>query len=307
MAAKLLILFGTRPEAIKLLPVIRDLRRRDGVSVRLCATGQHRDLLDQVLAQGGIAPDIDLALMRPDQTLDTLMARLLSGIGSVLDAERPDRVVVQGDTATALAGALAAHHRRIAISHVEAGLRSGNMLHPWPEESYRRMIAVLADQHFAPTRRAADALHREGVAPAAIHVTGNTVIDALLWVRDQIAAQPRLAGGVDAVMARARGRRLILVTTHRRENRGDGTMAIAEALRRIARRDDVVVALPVHPHPRTREAIARTLGANPRIALLPPLDYPHFVRLLGAAYLVLTDSGGVQEEAPALGKPVLVL
>lgn len=304
---KLLLLFGTRPEAIKLLPVIRDLRTRPEVVVRLCVTAQHRDMLDQVLAQDDIVPDIDLDLMRPGQSLDTLTARLLTGIGPVLDTEAPDRVIVQGDTATAMVGALAAHYRRIPVSHVEAGLRSGNLHHPWPEEANRRMISALADQHFAPTASAAEALRRENVDPAAIHVTGNTVIDALLWMRARIAAQPSLAAGLDALAGRFTDKRIILVTTHRRENIGEGVEAIARAIGRIATREDVALVLPVHPNPAIRETIARAIGAHDNVALLPPLDYPHFVRLLALASIVLTDSGGVQEEAPALGKPVLVL
>jgi len=302
-----MIVFGTRPEAIKLLPVIRDLRARPGVEPIVCATAQHRALLDQVLGPGGITPDIDLDLMRPGQTLDELAARLLVGIGDALDARRPDRVLVQGDTMTALTGALAAHHRRIPVSHVEAGLRSGDRHHPWPEEGHRRMIATIADQHFAPTRSACEALRREDIDPATIHVTGNTGIDALLWMTGRLASEPALAAGLDALEARFAGRRILLVTTHRRENLDGGMASVARALRRIAARADVAIVLPLHPNPKVRAAMEGALGGLANVALLDPLDHPHFVRLLGLAHIVLTDSGGVQEEAPALGKPVLVL
>ena len=304
---RLLLVFGTRPEAIKLLPLIRDLRARPGITVRLCVTGQHRDMLDQILEEEGITADFDLDLMRPGQTLDALTARLLTGIGAVLDTEKPDRVVVQGDTVSALMGALAAHYRRIPVSHVEAGLRSGDLHNPWPEEANRRMIATLADQHFAPTRASAEALRRENVDPATIHVTGNTAIDALLRMRTRIAEYPGLASGLDDLAERFAGRRLILVTAHRRENVGAPLTAIAGAVVRLAARQDVAFAIPVHANPAVRTTMERIVGGRDNVALLPPLDHPHFVRLLGLAHIVLTDSGGVQEEAPALGKPVLVL
>lgn len=304
---KVLVVFGTRPEAIKLFPVIGDLVARPGIAVRICVSGQHREMLDQVLAISGITPDIDLDLMQPGQSLDSLTARLLIELGRVMDDERPDRVVVQGDTATAMAGALAAYYRRIPVSHVEAGLRSGDIHHPCPEEVNRRIISAIADQHFAPTATAADALRRENVAPATIHVTGNSGIDALLWARTRIAAEPALASGLDELTARFTGKRIVAVTSHRRENFGEGAAAIARALRRIAERDDVALIFPVHPNPKVRSAMATMLEGIPSVALIEPLDYPHFVRLLEMAHIVLTDSGGVQEEAPALGKPVLVM
>ena len=304
---KILIVFGTRPEAIKLLPLIHDLRARPDVAVRVCVTAQHRALLDQVLAIGGVTPDIDLDLMRPGQTLDELGARLLTGLGAAYDRERPDRVVVQGDTATAMFGALAAYYRAIPVAHVEAGLRSGDSGHPRPEEANRRIIATIADQHFAPTEAAAVALRRESIDPGAIHVTGNTVIDALLWMRGRIAADPPLAAGLDRLVAWAGGRRLLLVTAHRRENFGDGMAAIARALGRIAGRGDVAIVLPLHPNPQAFASIAQMIGGRPNVMLVDPLDYPCFVRLLGLAHLVLTDSGGIQEEAPALARPVLVM
>ena len=306
-APKILLVFGTRPEAIKLFPVVRALQAHGGMTVRTCVTAQHRGLLDQVLAIAGITPDIDLDLMEPGQTLDRLTARLLTGLGEVMDAEKPDRVIVQGDTATAMVGALAAYYRRVPVSHVEAGLRSGDIYQPFPEEVNRRIVAPIADQHFAPTDTAAEALRRENIAPEQIHVTGNTVIDALLATQARIAETPALAAGLAPIAERFAGKRLILVTTHRRENFGGGMEAIARALARIAARPDVAILFPVHPNPNVVRVMDRILGEHANIARIDPLDYPHFVRALGLAHIVLTDSGGVQEEAPALGKPVLVM
>ncbi len=304
---KILVIFGTRPEAIKLFPVIRALIATPGVTVRTCVTGQHRGLLDQVLAIADLAPDIDLDLMEPGQTLDRLTARLLTGLGDVMDAESPDLVIVQGDTATAMTGALAAYYRKVPVAHVEAGLRSGDIYHPWPEEVNRRIVAPIAALHLAPTETSAAALRRETIAPATIHVTGNTVIDALHWTSAKVAADPSLAAGLDDIAARFAGKRIILVTTHRRENFGDGMAAIARAIGRIAERDDVAVLFPVHPNPNVVSVMDDILGERDNVARIEPLDYPHFVRALGMAAIVLTDSGGVQEEAPALGKPVLVM
>lgn len=303
----ILIIFGTRPEAIKLFPVVQALRAHGGMRVRICVTAQHRGLLDQVLSIAHLVPDIDLDLMQPGQTLDALTARLLTGLGEVMDRERPDRVMVQGDTATALVGAIAAYYRKIPVSHVEAGLRSGNMLQPWPEEGNRRMIAPLADQHFAPTRTAANALLRENIDSAHVHVTGNTVIDALYATRARIAEHPELAAGLDSIAQRFAGKKIILVTTHRRENFGGGMEAIARAVGRIADRPDVAIVFPVHPNPNVVTVMDALLGTRANIARIDPLDYPHFIRALDMAHIVLTDSGGVQEEAPALGKPVLVM
>ncbi len=304
---KVLIVFGTRPEAIKLFPVVAALAQQPGLVVRTCVTAQHRGLLDQVLAIAGLTPDIDLDLMEPGQSLDRLTARLLTGLGDVMDAEKPDRVIVQGDTATAMVGALAAYYRKVPVSHVEAGLRSGDIWQPWPEEVNRRIVAPIADQHFAPTETAADALKRENIDPATIHVTGNTVIDALLATRARIAEKPGLASDLDDIAGRFAGKRIILVTTHRRENFGDGMANIAHALGRIAERPDVAILFPVHPNPNVVSVMDAQLGNRTNIARVDPLDYPHFVRALGLCHLALTDSGGVQEEAPALGKPVLVM
>lgn len=307
MLHTILVVFGTRPEAIKLFPVIRALAATEGLRVRTCVTAQHRGLLDQVLAIAGITPDRDLDIMEPGQSLDRLTARLLIGIGEAIDAERPDLVVVQGDTATAMTGALAAYYRRIPVAHVEAGLRSGDIYHPWPEEVNRRIVAPVARYHFAPTRTAADALIRESIDPAKVHVTGNTVIDALHWTRDRIAADPSLANSIAPALDRMAGRRIVLVTTHRRENFGGGMEQIARAIGRIAERDDVGIVFPVHPNPNVVAVMDDLLGDRANVARIAPLDYPGFVAALAACHLVLTDSGGVQEEAPALGKPVLVM
>ncbi len=306
MTKKVLVVFGTRPEAIKLFPVIAALRAQPSLDTRICVTAQHRDLLDQVLALADLIPDIDLDLMQPGQTLDTLTAALLTGLGQALDAERPDRIVVHGDTATAMVGALTAYYRKIPVSHVEAGLRSGDIHHPWPEEINRRFVAPIADQHFAPTRTAVEALLREGIDPATIHETGNTVIDALLATRARLHAQPALASGLDDLAMRFAGKRIIAVTTHRREN-FDAMRGIAQAIADIAKRPDVAVIFPVHPNPNVRAAMDTALEGVGNVAMIAPIDYPHFVRLLDMATLVLTDSGGVQEEAPSFGKPVLVM
>ncbi len=303
---KVLIVFGTRPEAIKLFPVVRALEATDGIDAVTCVTAQHRGLLDQVLGIAGLTPDIDLDLMEPGQSLDRLTARLLTGLGEVMDRVAPDRVIVQGDTATAMVGALAAYYRKIPVGHVEAGLRSGNIYHPWPEEVNRRIVAPIADLHFAPTDTAAAALARENVT-AGVHVTGNTVIDALHWTRGRIGEQPALASGLDELATRFAGKRIVLVTTHRRENFGDGMAEIARGIARIAARDDVAVIFPMHPNPNVGAVMDEWLGTPDNVARIAPLDYPHFIRALEMCDLALTDSGGVQEEAPALGKPVLVM
>lgn len=305
--ARILVVFGTRPEAIKLFPVIAALRADPRFQPIVCVTAQHRQMLDQVLDIAGIVPDHDLDLMRPDQTLDGLTAALLIAIGKVMDLEQPDRVIVQGDTATAMAGALAAYYRKIPVDHVEAGLRSGNIYHPWPEEVNRKIIGTIASLHFAPTSVSAAALTAEQIDPARVHVTGNTVIDALHWVTDRIAAKPELAVGLADLEARFAGKRIIGVTSHRRENFGDGMASIAEAIRQIAARPDVAVIFPVHLNPNVRSVMNAALDGLDNVALIEPLDYPHFARLLTLAEIMLTDSGGVQEEAPALGKPVLVM
>ena len=304
---KILTVFGTRPEAIKLFPLVHRLARDDRFIGRVCISAQHREMLDQVLDIAGIVPDHDLDLMTPGQTLDALTARALVEIGKVLDLEQPDWVVVQGDTTTVMAGAIAAYYRKIPVCHVEAGLRSGDIHHPWPKEVNRRVVGSFAALHCAPTTTARDALLRENVDPATVHVTGNTVIDALQWVTARVGDSPALADGLRALEERFAGRRIIGVTSHRRENFGEGMQAIAKAVKSIASRQDVAVIFPVHLNPQVRAVMKAELAGLDNVALLEPLDYPQFARLLDISHLMLTDSGGVQEEAPALGKPVLVM
>jgi UDP-N-acetylglucosamine 2-epimerase (non-hydrolysing) len=301
---KVLCVFGTRPEAIKMAPVVHELQRHPSQAKALvCVTGQHREMLDQVLRLFEITPDHDLGLMRAEQSLAGLTAGAVTGLDAVIESERPDWVVVQGDTTTAMAAALAAFYRRVPVAHVEAGLRSRNLAHPFPEEANRRIVDVVSARHFAPTEAARENLLREGVEAGQVLVTGNTVIDALRWV----AALPAPAD-LEA-LAGDRGRRLLLVTAHRRESFGPAMEQICLALRDLARRyrDSVSVVYPVHLNPRVREPVHRILGDVGNIVLAPPLDYLRFVHLMKRAYLVLTDSGGIQEEAPGLGKPVLVL
>ncbi|WP_260925344.1 non-hydrolyzing UDP-N-acetylglucosamine 2-epimerase [Novosphingobium sp. 9] len=305
--ARILVVFGTRPEAIKMFPLIHALKADERFECVVCVSAQHRQMLDQVMEIAGIVPDHDLDVMQPGQTLDGLTATLLTGLGQVMDTVSPDRVVVQGDTATAMAGALAAYYRKIPVDHVEAGLRSHNIYHPWPEEVNRKIIGTMASLHFAPTATAAAALINENIDPARVHVTGNTVIDALHWVSGEIGKRPELAGDLAALEQRFAGRRIIGVTSHRRENFGEGMEQIAQAIRRIAERPDVAVIFPVHLNPNVRHVMNERLAGLDNVALIEPLDYPHFARLLNIADIMLTDSGGVQEEAPALGRPVLVM
>ncbi|MCE7798245.1 UDP-N-acetylglucosamine 2-epimerase (non-hydrolyzing) [Sphingobium sufflavum] len=290
-----------------MFPVVHALQARTTVETRVIVTAQHRELLDQVLEIGGIVPDIDLDVMQPDQTLDALTARLIVELGHAFDAEKPDRVVVHGDTLTAMVASLAAYYRKIPVAHVEAGLRSGDIHHPWPEEVSRRVVACIADLNFAPTQAAADALRAENRDPATIHVTGNTVIDALLATQARIGREPGLAAAFAPIAAPFAGKRVIAVTSHRRENFGGGMAAIAGAIRDIAQRPDVAVIFPVHPNPNVRAVMDDALAGLANVAMVDPLDYPNFVALLDRCEIVLTDSGGVQEEAPSLGKPVLVM
>lgn len=301
---RVLSVFGTRPEAVKMAPVVDRLRRTPGVEARVCVTAQHRQMLDQVLGLFDIVPDFDLDVMEPDQALAPLTTAIFRGLDPVLEQFQPDWVLVQGDTTTVLAAALLAYYRHIRVGHVEAGLRTGDKWQPFPEEINRRVAGVVADLHFAPTARARENLLREAVPSERIIVTGNPVIDALRT----IAARP-----YDPANGPLAGipfeRRLILVTAHRRENFGAPLEQIFTALRRLAEhyRDEVVFVYPVHLNPKVRQPAQRMLGAVPNIMLLDPLDYLPMVHLLGRCTLVLTDSGGLQEEGPALGKPVLVL
>jgi UDP-N-acetylglucosamine 2-epimerase (non-hydrolysing) len=304
---KILTIFGTRPEAIKLFPVVQALSARGGLETLTCVTAQHRQMLDQVLQIADIRPDYDLDLMTANQSLDDLTSRLLSGIGKILDDTKPQRVVVQGDTATAMCGALAAYYRQIPVSHVEAGLRSYNIYHPWPEEVNRKIIGTIADQHFAPTQTSADALAKENIPAEQIYITGNTVIDALLITADKTSDKSSLDDILIDLYKKFSGRKIIGVTSHRRENLGDGLTNIASALRALAEREDVALIFPVHLNPKVRAIMQGALGDLDNVAMIEPLDYPNFVSLLKHCHFMMTDSGGVQEEAPALGKPVLVM
>lgn len=300
---RILCVFGTRPEAIKMAPVIRHLRAEwADHDTRVCVTGQHRAMLDQVLAAFDIRPDYDLNLMEEDQTLASITARVLAELEPILAAEKPDWLLVQGDTTTAMAAALAAFYQRIRIGHIEAGLRTGHKGRPFPEEMNRRIIDGLCDFHFAPTAKARENLRREGVSERSIVVTGNTVIDALQWIAEQ-APPPSLEAWAPA------GKRTILVTAHRRESFGEPLENICLAVRDVATRYDggVLVVYPVHRNPRVQEAVYRLLGGVTNVRLLAPLDYASLVHLMKRSYLILTDSGGIQEEAPSLGTPVLVL
>ncbi len=303
---KVLTVFGTRPEAIKMAPVVRALQAAPELQSVVCVTGQHREILDQMLGVFGIAADHDLNLMRPNQTLEGLTAAALTALGPVLDQEKPDWLVVQGDTTTAMASALAAYYRKIKVGHVEAGLRTHDKYAPFPEEVNRRVIATVADLHFAPTETAHQALLAENHAEATIRVTGNTGIDSLFWTREQARAG-RVQGppGIDGVLE---GKRLVLVTAHRRENFDAGMDEICAALKTLAERfEDIVVVLPVHPNPNVKGPIEAQLRDAPRIRLIAPVDYGPFVWLIDRAAIILTDSGGIQEEATALGRPMLVM
>ena len=302
---KILCVFGTRPEAIKLCPVVRELRRRNATfSVRVCVTAQHRGMLDQMLTAFQVRPDYDLDLMQPGQSLAQLTARILASLESVLAAERPAMVLVQGDTTTTLAAALAAFYQRVPVGHVEAGLRTGDLSQPFPEELNRVLATRLAALHFAPTVDAANNLISEGVPPERISVTGNSGIDALLHVRHGLDTGHLPASSWPQLDP---SRKWIVVTAHRRESFGHGFEHICEALRCLAGRPDVHLVYPVHRNPRVQDIVQARLAGVPNLFLLDPLDYVSFVDLMRRAYFLLTDSGGIQEEAPSLGKPVLVL
>ena len=306
-AKVIFVVFGTRPEAIKLYPIIKRLSAEPAAKVTVCVTAQHREMLNQVLDITDIVPDIDLDLMQPGQTLDDLSARTLLGIGAALDQVQPSRVVVQGDTTTAMSGALAAYYRRIPVAHVEAGLRSGDIYAPWPEEVNRKLVGAIADQHFAPTELAAQRLRHESVPAAQIHVTGNTVVDALHLITQRLASRPSLNDKWNCIRSRHAGRRIILVTAHRRENHGRGLQEIADALGELLRNDDIAIVLPVHPNPNVRGFLTTRFHGHPRAEIIDPPGYLEFIGLMQLADVILTDSGGIQEEAPSLGKPVLIM
>ncbi len=304
---RILLVFGTRPEAIKMAPVVSTLRSAPGFEVRVCVTAQHRQMLDQVLELFEIEPDYDLDLMTPGQDLTDVTSGVLIGLRTVLRECEPDLVLVHGDTTTTLAASMASFYEQIEVGHVEAGLRTGNMLSPWPEEANRRVTGCLASHHFAPTQRARNNLLAENVDPSRVVVTGNTVIDALLRVQSLVASGEK-SEHLDSMLPKLDGeKKLIAVTGHRRESFGGGFERICQALARISRRGDVEIVYPVHLNPRVREPVGRILGDSPNVHLIDPLDYLPFVRLMSRSHIILTDSGGIQEEAPSLGKPVLVM
>ncbi len=301
-----LLVFGTRPEAIKLAPLIHAGQSRpDDVDLRVCVTGQHREMLKQVLDYFQIEPHLDLALMQPNQTLATLTARCLSAVNEVLERDRPDCMVVQGDTTTAFAASLAAFYQRVPVVHVEAGLRTGNLQSPWPEEFNRRVTSLVTSLHCAPTQRSAENLRREGIPADRIHVTGNTVVDALLWTVE------RERGSADRWQQKygyLGSARLVLITGHRRENFGGPFREVCQAIVGLARAfPDVQFLYPVHLNPHVREPVFEILGHDRNVHLADPVPYPEFVWLMDRSTLILSDSGGVQEEAPTLRKPVLVM
>ena len=302
---KVLSVFGTRPEAIKMAPVVRELEKHpEKIESKVCITAQHREMLDQVLDLFKIKPDYDLNLMKPNQSLEELTSRILLKLTHLLQKENPDWLLVQGDTTTVMAASLAAFYQNIKVGHVEAGLRTGDKRQPFPEEINRRIAGVIADLHFAPTRQAESNLLKEGIPSTQVIKTGNTVIDALQWV----AKLPSPAF-VEKLLENIKESRKILVTAHRRENFGKPLENICMALKEIAKEyeGEIHLIYPVHLNPKVQEPVRRILGGIPNITLLPPLDYLSLVHLMKASYLVLTDSGGIQEEAPGLGKPVLVL
>lgn len=304
---KVLMVFGTRPEAIKMATLFKALASDNTIDAELCVTAQHRQMLDQVLDLFDVTPNYDLDLMKPGQDLSDITARVLHGMRDVLLSSNPDIVLVHGDTTTTMAAALAAHYQKIAVGHVEAGLRTGDIYSPWPEEMNRKVAGAIATLHFAPTEAAKENLLAENVSEDSILVTGNTVIDALLLAKN-IAQEPereqvlrRQLPGLDS------NKKIILVTGHRRESFGAGFERICEALRCLSQRNDVEIVYPVHMNPNVREPVNRLLGKADNVHLIEPLDYLPFVYLMGQSYLILTDSGGIQEEAPSLGKPVLVM
>ncbi|CBJ40673.1 UDP-N-acetylglucosamine 2-epimerase (plasmid) [Ralstonia solanacearum CMR15] len=306
---KVLVVFGTRPEAIKMAPLVKALQADTSMQCGVCVTAQHREMLDQVLRLFEIRPDYDLNVMKPGQDLYELTSNILTGVKSVLESFAPDLVLVHGDTSTTLATTLAAYYKQVPVGHIEAGLRTGNLYSPWPEEANRKVTGSLASLHFAPTERSRRNLLNEGVSADAVVVTGNTVIDALLSVRQRLQTDTALCRHTASLIPYHIGeRRIVLVTGHRRESFGDGFERICAALASIARaHPDVDIVYPVHLNPNVREPVGRLLKGIDNIHLIEPLDYLPFVYLMDKSHIILTDSGGIQEEAPSLGKPVLVM
>lgn len=305
---KILIVFGTRPEAIKMAPVIKTLALLKNIEIKTCVTAQHRQMLDQVLELFDIKPDFDLDLMKPGQDLTDITTNVLLGMRSIFQQWYPDYVLVHGDTTTAMAAGLAAFYAKIPVAHVEAGLRTNDIYSPWPEEMNRRLVGRIATLHFAPTETARSNLMAEGCSDKTIFVTGNTVIDALLSVVRKIKTDQKTNQMLSERFSYLqKNKRLILVTGHRRENFGQGFDGICNGLSQLAKRNDVEIIYPVHLNPNVQEPVNRLLGSYDNIHLIEPLDYLPFLYLMNRAYILLTDSGGIQEEAPALGKPVLVM
>ena len=305
---KLLVVFGTRPEAIKMAPLIKVLQQSPKLQVKVCVTAQHRQMLDQVLQLFDITPDFDLDLMRPGQTLTQLTCNILQGMENVFAQYKTDWVLVHGDTSTTLSTSLAAYYQQVKVAHIEAGLRTHNLYSPWPEEANRQITGRLAALHFAPTAQAQSNLLHEGVALNTIHVTGNTVIDALISVSQRIDQEKDLHQQLASQFPFLdKSKRLVLVTGHRRENFGEGFESMCQALLEIATDPTVQVVYPVHLNPQVQEPVKRILGNVGNVHLIEPLDYLPFVYLMKQSHIILTDSGGVQEEAPSLGKPVLVM
>lgn len=305
---KVLVVFGTRPEAIKMAPVVQQLLATPGLEVHVCVTAQHRQMLDQVLTLFGIIPDFDLNIMKPGQDLTDITAAIILALRGILKDGNYDRLLVHGDTTTTMAAALAAFYAQVPVGHVEAGLRTGNIMAPWPEEMNRMIVGRIATLHFAPTETARASLLAENIAADNILVTGNTVIDALQQVVARFAADPSLDGQMQALFPFLDpARRMILVTGHRRENFGAGFENICQALKSISQQSDTQIVYPVHLNPNVQAPVQRILGGVEAVHLIAPQDYLPFVWLMSRAHLIITDSGGVQEEAPSLGKPVLVM
>jgi UDP-N-acetylglucosamine 2-epimerase (non-hydrolysing) len=304
---KILSIFGTRPEAIKMAPVLKSLALEAEIESLVCTTGQHRSMLRQVLDVFELQTDFDLDLMVSNQTLNGLSSRLFAALDPLIEQVKPDRVLVHGDTTTAMVGAVAAFHRGIPVAHVEAGLRTGNLKQPWPEEMNRRVVDVVSDLLFAPTEGSKQNLCRENLA-GKVYITGNTVIDALMVSSTRISLDDELRSGLDAQFPFLQsGRKILLVTGHRRENFGPGFQNICTALAELSARSDIDIVYPVHLNPNVQQPVSAALSRLPNVHLIAPLDYLSFVRLMQRAHVILTDSGGVQEEAPSLGKPVLVM
>lgn len=307
-AKKALVVFGTRPEAIKMAPVVKALQACAEIEVQVCVTAQHRSMLDQVLQLFEISPDFDLDLMSDAQTLAGLSAKILIAFSEVLEQSRPDIVLVHGDTSTTSMATLACFYQRIAVGHVEAGLRTHNIWSPWPEEMNRRIVGHAASLHFAPTQNAADNLLAEGVAEKSVVLTGNTVIDALLDVVNKLESDAAVRAPLERKFSFLNAdARLILVTGHRRENFGEGVKEICQALAQLSERENVEILYPVHLNPNIKKPVEDLLSGHPNIHLIEPQDYLSFVYLMSRSTLILTDSGGIQEEAPSLGVPVLVM